>query len=99
MLSLRNRLDNIGLKYHDIRTSRINIEQPQINNIEYNQTPNKLYLNNNIINNRLLFKKDEYYIIEPVNKKRLTMKKPIESTYNDNMFISNIYHINKKFIP
>ena len=51
-----NRLDNIGLIRTTLRESRLIIEQPNVNNLEYDKTPIKITKNNNnIINNRLYF--------------------------------------------
>ena len=86
MLRLMNRINNIGLKDNEIRQTRLNIEQPHVNNTEQDQTPIKIIAqnnNNNLINNRLLFKSTSKFLINPVNKKKLTRQKPVESVYND----------------
>jgi len=70
-----NKLDNIGLIRRKFRESRLIIEQPKVNNLEYDKTPIKIIKNNNIINNRL-------YFINPVYKKQLNRQRQNRYEYN-----------------
>jgi hypothetical protein len=84
MLKTKNRMNNIGLRDNFFREQRIHIEQPLINNIENNKTPKHAVITGtNIINKRLLFNPINKYTINPVNKKKLTISKPVEAVYED----------------
>ena len=78
MLNINNRINKSNLKHNYLKEQRIQIEQPLVNNVEKNKTPtNAVKHGTNIINNRL------FYIINPVNKKKLTINKPVENIYED----------------
>lgn len=82
MLNINNRINKTNLKHNYLKEQRIQIEQPLVNNVENNKTPtNAVKQGTNIINNRLLF--NHNYIINPVNKKKLTINKPVENIYED----------------